>query len=55
MPGLALAPGVITIAGGLPIKVGEVLVGAIGVSGSMPDNDETCAQAGLDAVKDLLK
>ena len=55
MPGLALAPGVITIAGGLPIKVGEVLVGAIGVSGSMPDNDEACAQAGLDAIKDLLK
>jgi len=32
-----------------------VLVGAIGVSGSMPDNDEFCAQAGLDAIKDLLK
>jgi len=55
MPGLALAPGVLSIPGGLPIKVGEVLVGAIGVSGSMPDNDESCAQAGLDAIKDLLK
>jgi uncharacterized protein GlcG (DUF336 family) len=55
MPGLALAPGVLSIPGGLPIKVGEVLVGAIGVSGSMPDNDEACAQAGLDAIKDLLK
>ena len=55
MPGLALAPGVLSIPGGLPIKVGDVLVGAIGVSGSMPDNDEVCAQAGLDAIKDLLK
>lgn len=55
MPGLALAPGVLAIPGGLPIKVGDVLVGAIGVSGSMPDNDELCAQAGLDAIKDLLK
>ena len=55
MPGLALAPGVLSIPGGLPIKVGDVLVGAIGVSGSMPDNDELCAQAGLDAIKDLLK
>lgn len=55
MPGMALVPGVLSIPGGLPIKVGEVLVGAIGVSGSMPDNDEACAQAGLDAIKDLLK
>jgi glc operon protein GlcG len=55
MPGLALAPGVLSIPGGLPIKVGDVPVGAIGVSGSMPDNDEACAQAGLDAIKDLLK
>jgi uncharacterized protein GlcG (DUF336 family) len=55
MPGMASAPGVIAIAGGLPIKVGEVVVGAIGVSGSMPDNDEACAQAGLDAIKELLR
>lgn len=55
MPGLALAPNVLAIPGGLPIKVGDVPVGAIGVSGGMPDQDELCAQAGLDAVKDLLK
>lgn len=55
MPGMALAPGFLTIPGGLPIKVGDVLVGAIGVSGSMPDHDEACAQAGLDAIRDLLK
>jgi uncharacterized protein GlcG (DUF336 family) len=55
MPGLAFAPGVLSIPGGLPIKVGEQLVGAIGVSGGMPDDDEACAKAGLDAIKDLLK
>jgi uncharacterized protein GlcG (DUF336 family) len=27
-----------------------VLVGGIGVSGAMPQQDEACAQAGLDAV-----
>ncbi len=51
LPGLALAPGVLTIAGGLPLKVGETLIGAIGVSGSMPDDDEMCANAGLDAIQ----
>lgn len=55
MPGMASAPGFLAIPGGFPIKVGDTLVGAIGVSGSMPDNDEACAQAGLDAIKDLLK
>lgn len=55
MPGLALVPGVLSIPGGFPIKVGDVLVGAIGVSGGLPDQDELCAQAGLDAIKDLLK
>jgi len=35
--------------------VGDVLAGAIGASGGIPDNDELCGQAGLDAIKDLLK
>jgi uncharacterized protein GlcG (DUF336 family) len=41
--------------GGLPIMIGNQLVGAIGVSGATGDQDEECAQAGLDAVKDMLK
>lgn len=55
MPGMAMAPGVLSIPGGLPIQVGNDVIGAIGVSGSMPDDDEACAKAGLDAIKGLLK
>ena len=55
LPGLATLPGFVTFAGGLPIMAGEALVGGVGVSGSMPDHDEVCAQAGLDAAKPLLR
>lgn len=55
LPGLVTLPGFVTFPGGLPIKAGDALVGGVGVSGSMPDNDEVCAQAGLDAAKSLLK
>ncbi len=54
-PGLALIPGFVTLAGGLPIKTSKDFLGAVGVSGGMPNEDEACAQAGLDAVKSLLK
>jgi uncharacterized protein GlcG (DUF336 family) len=30
-------------------------IGGIGVSGGTADQDETCAQAGLDAASDALK
>jgi uncharacterized protein GlcG (DUF336 family) len=43
--------GLITFPGGIPIKnaAGEV-IGAIGVSGSSVENDNTVAQAGVDAL-----
>ena len=44
---------VLALAGGLPIKVGEDVVGAVGVSGS-PGKDDVCSQAGIDKVADLL-
>lgn len=47
-------PNVIAIGGGLPIKIGEDVIGGAGVSGS-PGVDEGCTQAGLDAVADQLK
>ncbi len=52
VPGIVYVPGLVTFAGGLPIVTakGEHL-GAIGVSGASADQDEQCAQAGLDAVK----
>ena len=42
--------------GGLPIRTqnGDLL-GAIGVSGATGDQDEECAQAALDAIKEDLK
>ena len=56
VPGLALVPGIIAFAGGLPIMTADkVQIGGIGVSGGTADQDETCAQAGIDAVKDALK
>jgi uncharacterized protein GlcG (DUF336 family) len=51
----ATLPGIIAIAGALPIKVGDDVIGAAGVSGSPGGNDEVCVQAGLDKAKDLLK
>ena len=55
VPGIVYVPGVVTFAGGLPILTakGEQL-GSIGVSGASADQDEACAQAALDAVKDEL-
>jgi uncharacterized protein GlcG (DUF336 family) len=54
-PGIQYTPRLIIFPGGLPIKAGEALVGGIGVSGASGDQDEECAQVGLDAAKDLLK
>ncbi len=43
--------GLITFPGGIPIKNAEgVVIGAIGVSGSTVENDNTVAQAGVDAL-----
>lgn len=40
--------------GGLPIKIGNEVVGALGVSGS-PGKDEVCGNAALDMVRARLK
>jgi len=45
---------VLALAGGLPIKAGNDVVGAVGVSGS-PGKDDVCSQAGIDKVADQLK
>jgi uncharacterized protein GlcG (DUF336 family) len=47
-------PNVIAIPGGQPIKVGDEVVGGIGVSGS-PGVDDDCVNAGLAAIKDQLQ
>jgi len=45
---------VLALPGGLPIKVGDDVIGAVGVSGS-PGKDDICSQAGIDKVADQLK
>ncbi|HEY7300570.1 MAG TPA: heme-binding protein [Xanthobacteraceae bacterium] len=45
---------VLALPGGLPIKVGEDVIGAVGVSGS-PGKDDDCGQAGINKVAAELK
>ena len=48
--------GTVMLAGGVPVKVGNDTIGAIGVSGAPGgDKDEACANAGLAKVADKLK
>ena len=47
-------PNIIAIPGGQPIKVGNEVVGGIGVSGS-PGVDDDCVNGGLEKVKDQLQ
>jgi uncharacterized protein GlcG (DUF336 family) len=54
--GLVHLTNVIAIQGGLPIKVGDDVIGAAGASGAPGgEKDEACVKAGLDKVADQLK
>ena len=49
-------PGFLLLGGSVPVKVGNEVIGAVGVGGAPAGNlDEQCALAALDKVKDLLK
>jgi len=49
-PGFAAAPAVVTVAGGAPVYAADgAFVGAVGVSGEAPADDEACALAGIAA------
>jgi uncharacterized protein GlcG (DUF336 family) len=50
-PGFARAPGVVTVAGGVPVfsADGRTLIGAAGASGEAPADDAACADAGIKA------
>ena len=53
--GIRNLPGTVIIGGGLIVEAGGSLIGAIGVSGAPGgDNDEACAKAGIDAIRDKL-
>ncbi len=55
LPGAAFVPGLVAFAGGLPVTSDSgAVIGGIGVSGASEDEDEACAQAGLDAISDSL-
>lgn len=45
-------PGFLLLAGGLPVKEGDEVIGAIGIGGAPGGHlDEACAQAGMDGLK----
>ncbi|GAB2877866.1 heme-binding protein [Uliginosibacterium flavum] len=49
-------PGYLLLGGGVPVKVGNEVIGAVGVGGAPGGNlDEQCAMTALDKVKELLK
>src|SRR5829696_5029253 len=48
--------GFLLLGGGVPIKAGEEVIGAVGVGGAPSGQiDEECANAGLDRVRDRLR
>ena len=53
---LVYIPGFLLVGGGVPVKVGNEVIGAVGVGGAPGGHlDEQCAMAGIDKVKELLK
>ncbi len=53
---LVYLPGFLLLGGGVPVKVGNDTIGAVGVGGAPGGHlDEACAMAALDKVKDHLK
>lgn len=54
--GLVDIPGFLILGGGVPIKIGNEIIGAVGVGGTpSADTDEACAAAAIEKVKDRLK
>jgi uncharacterized protein GlcG (DUF336 family) len=54
--GAQYLPGFTTARGALPIKIGDDVVGAAGVSGAPGgEKDEACVKAGIDKIADQLK
>jgi uncharacterized protein GlcG (DUF336 family) len=46
---------ILALSGGVPIKVGDDTIGAVGSAGSTLETDDACAKAGIAKVADLLK
>ena len=53
---LVYIPGFLLVGGGVPIRVGNEVIGAVGVGGAPGGHlDEQCAMAGIEKVRELLK
>ena len=46
---------ILALGGGVPIQVGNEVIGAVGSSGSSQEQDDACAKAGVAKVSELLK
>ncbi len=46
---------ILALGGGVPIRVGEEVIGGVASSGSNQEMDDACAKAGVAKVADLLK
>jgi uncharacterized protein GlcG (DUF336 family) len=46
---------ILALGGGVPIQVGNDVIGGVGSSGSSQEMDDACAKAGVAKVADLLK
>ena len=46
---------ILALGGGVPIQVGNDVIGGVGSSGSNQEMDDACAKAGVAKVADLLK
>jgi len=46
---------ILALGGGVPIMVGNDVVGGVGSSGSSQEQDDACAKAGIAKVAELLK
>jgi len=46
---------ILALGGGVPIQIGNDIIGGVGSSGSSQEQDDACAKAGVAKVADLLK
>jgi len=56
-PGMQLPPDdrMLFVGGGVPIRAGSEVIGAIGVGGGTTDQDDACAQAGVAKIQPYLQ
>jgi uncharacterized protein GlcG (DUF336 family) len=53
--GMRQLPNVVVLGGGILIEAGGSILGGIGVSGAPLHEDEKCAKAGFEAIRDALE